>query len=234
MKLLKKSVLVNELAEQRKAQIDEGIAIARKVDVLRQTLASLQKQQADFLNGMQLELEKRTKFLLDEIATREQIVIGLEERRKKLLEPLDNEWAKVEQGKKEVLFDKELVKKGLERIADKESKANEKYQNSKNVLARVNVRERELLKVYNKADENTQETENIKKKAIEDKERIDKYVAEQNQILLTREANIAVAERENQIEKDRLEILNSEIIKTKAQLEDQRKTLERAINRTKK
>lgn len=234
MKLLKKSVIANELAEQRKTQIDEGLSIARKVDTLRNTLASLQKQQADFLNGMQAELEKRTRHLLDEIATREQIVISLEERRQKLLIPLTAEWEKIKMAQREVLFDKELIRKGLEKLADKERKSEEKYANSKVVLARVNVRERELLKVYAKAEENTQQTETIKQKALEDKARIDKYVEEQNQILLTREAEIAVKERENIIEKDRLEVLSREIIKTKAQLEDQRKTLERAITRIKK
>jgi hypothetical protein len=234
MKLLKKSVLVNELAEQRKSQIDEGMAIARKVDILRQTLASLEKQQADFLNGMEAELQKRTKFLLDEIADRERIVITLEDRRKKLLVPLDAEWSQLEQAKKGVLFDKELVKKGLEKIAEKEAKAEEKYQASKTTLARINARERELIKVYDRAELDAEETEKIKVKALEDKARLDKYAEEQNDALLKREAEVAVAERENSIEKDRLENYKKNLEKATKQLEDRINTQERNEQRIKR
>lgn len=233
MKLLKKSALANELAQQRQAQIDEGIAIARKVDTLRQTLASLEKQHSDFLNGMQSELEKRSRYLLNEIATREKILIEIEERRQKLLIPLDAEWEKLNQEKSKLATDKDLIAKGLLKIQEKQKLTDEKYQESKKTLARINVRERELVKVYDKAEENSKEIETIKKNCLKDKERLDQYIKEQTQSLLEREAEIAVRERENQIKSDKLEIKEKEIIKTKAQLEDQRKTLERALARKK-
>jgi hypothetical protein len=43
MRLLKKDEIRKELAEERKSQIDEGLAIAKKVDAMRELLQIEQK-----------------------------------------------------------------------------------------------------------------------------------------------------------------------------------------------
>ena len=48
MKLLAPKELNNKLQEQKASEISQGMFLAKKVDALRENLASLEKQQAEF------------------------------------------------------------------------------------------------------------------------------------------------------------------------------------------
>ena len=63
MKLQPKQQITQSINLERKTQIDEGIALAKKIDVLRETLASLEKQHQDFIAGSRVEIEKNLKVL---------------------------------------------------------------------------------------------------------------------------------------------------------------------------
>lgn len=231
MKLFKKSVVASEAAEQKRRQIDEGIAIARKVDALRETLASLEKQQSEFIRGTETELKAKAANLIDGIARMEWEISQLEERRKSLISPLDGEWIKVSREKNLVEAQKDDLARKLAEAEESNSEAEDKYANAKSVLAKVKVRERELEKAYSDASAAKSEAEKSKERKLMKEKVSDERIAEKDQELLSREAGIAAKERENQIEKERLERENREIIRTRAQLEDQRGTLERAMKR---
>lgn len=234
MRLLKKSAVASEASQQKKQLIDEGIAIARKVDALRQALAGLEEQQSRFVGGMEEELRRRTKALFDEIAGRESEIRALEERRKDLTAPLDAEWQKVRSASSEVQSSKMLIEKGLKVLAEKEKMSEEKHRNSKAVLARVNVRERELLKIYEKAEEAADSAEIMKAIAAKEKEESGRDIAERHQAILSREASVAVREREQDILAAMIEEKEREIISEKARLKDRSDTLERAFRRLQK
>lgn len=176
MKLLSRKTVVNEVAEQRRLAIEEGLLIARKVDKLRQTLASLEKQHTDFLNGMQAELKNRSETLLNEIALRELEIVQLSEKRKRLEQPLAKEWEMLKVAQLENEKTRDILAKGLLKLADREKKTLENYEESKKTKARINVQERELIKVYEKAEQNVKETEDIKKDALDKMARVDKYI----------------------------------------------------------
>lgn len=61
MKLLTKSQIVVSNSQIKKSQIEEGVRIAKKIDLLREELLSLQKQRLDFIEGTKNEIVKRTE-----------------------------------------------------------------------------------------------------------------------------------------------------------------------------
>ena len=65
MKLLERKTLTSDFNLQRKMQVDEGVIIARKVDVLREALTSLEGQHKNFIAGMRQDLINQTKVLED-------------------------------------------------------------------------------------------------------------------------------------------------------------------------
>lgn len=220
-----------QIAKERKAQIDEGVALARKVDALRETLGNLEAQQTSFLNGMQSELHNRTNHLIEKIAGMERDVLDLEEKRKELLKPLSNEWAEVNMKRAEIDSIKLILDKNLSKTAEKEQKLTLLGNGIKERLSRIKVRERELDKVYLSADEVKNDIENIKLDILKQKE---------SQIISFEQANKKLLQREKDIESrqftldnrlEQIEIAEKEIKEEKIRLLDQRQTLERAMAR---
>lgn len=231
MQLLKKSAVQGELAQQRKQLIDEGVKIASKVDLLRQTLADLEVQQAQFVEKSRMELEAQTKTLFNEVVYRKQEIESLEEQKRLLLIPLDEEWNKVQEKTKEVdSLAIDLISK-IEKLESKERLVEEKNTDAKNTLYRINVRERELIKLYDNEKIKESEINERVNETIARQDEIEKYFENKNSELLSREAVIAVKERENQIAKEKNEEERQDIINIKIQLEDQRLTLEDLVKK---
>lgn len=231
MKLLSKRQINTDIARERKNQIDEGITLATKIDTLRRTLADLESQHKKFIDGMQGELELRTKDLLDNIAYLQREILELKEERKKLQIPLDSEWVKVTNKLSDIEKREIQIKKGLVVLAEKNKKADERYKKSKSTDQRINVRERELNKVYESQEKTLADIEFRNQQGIEEKERLDKYIEEKNKELLSREAEIAVKEREVGIARDHLERDRRELINRTALIQDREQTLERELKR---
>lgn len=220
-----------EIENQKAKQIKEGLAIAKKVDALRETFASLQEQHQKFIEGMQEDLKARTETLDAEINSKTLEVQDLEERRLKALKPITEETNRNELLKDELMAKRETLSGDIQKIKDKETKTKEIYEKGKATLAKINSRERRLDEVYEKAEKNTKETEKIKEKAVQEKAKFDSYMEEKLKELLTREASIAEKERglETTAQKlvdDRNILLEREII-----LKDREETLAREIKR---
>src|ERR1700750_2532234 len=85
MKLLKKSIIDAEVNARKKAQMDEGIQLAQKIDTLRKTLNDLEVQHRNFIDGMQGELKKATDELFEEIAERKNEIKELQVQKDRLV-----------------------------------------------------------------------------------------------------------------------------------------------------
>lgn len=133
MKLWKKSAIVSELASQKKAQIDEGINIARKVDALRETLLSLQKQESDFINGMKDRLNTELSELEQKVVNLRDEVEELETRKTKFV-LLEEEY--------------EQAKKIKTQLKSKLDKVEERDKILKDKVTRIKIREKELNEAY--------------------------------------------------------------------------------------
>lgn len=233
MKLLPKSVINTELASQKKKQIDEGLMIAKKVDALRETLSSLEKQHRDFIGGMQIELKLQTQPLINEIAERKLEIENLKSKKEELLVPLTKEWNEVNEKRKELDQISEKLAKEQATLLQKEKVLEERLKKEKENIFKINTIRNELAKILKKGQENEEKT----KKALEfvelAKENSLKEIEERKQAILSRDAEVAVREREVQLQKETNDRDCKFIKEEKIRLLDQRATLERALNRKK-
>lgn len=157
MKLIPKSQIANDLASERANQIKEGLSLAKKVDVLRETLASLEAQHAKFLAGTQGELIKATEELQRKKQEVESEIAKLEIKRQTLLKPLDDEWASVKEAKEE-------LNKQLEAFDLKENELTTKEKAFKKEEKRI-----EKARII--AAEKEAESENLYRLATEDRDK---------------------------------------------------------------
>ena len=231
MRLPSKIEVNNQVATQRKRDIDEGLALARKVDALRQTLASLEQQHNTFIAGMEGELHKRTDFLISEVANLERDVADLEERKKQLQIPLDEEWAKVNARVKEI-ENSALKLKGLEdKLNQRELVQDERDRKSKEVLVRVKVRDRASRQAYEQAENTKNEADKIKAEISAKREIKEVEYAEKDKEYAIKEQSLVsykftLEKREEQVEMKEQEVKDKEI-----QLKDREETLERELKR---
>jgi hypothetical protein len=234
MKLLKKSTIQKDIAEQKRQQIDEGLTIARKVDALRLTLANLEGQHAKFIEGMKAELERQTGQLSKDVDNKRQEVAYLEAERLELIKPLTAEWEEVAKKSAEI----EQIKSDLLVVSaetlKKEKVLENKTRLESEALNRIKVRERELIRVYDGVAQNLQDTERIKQETITEKNRWDKYYDIKNAEFAEREKGITSYLFTLDKRKEQIEVEEKEIVNEKLRLKDQRETLERTLARINK
>lgn len=184
MKLLNRQRLNTDLQEQRMLQAQEGLRLAQRIDLLRETLATLEKQHADFLVQSQVTYKEAISSLQMQKSLLEGEIARLEERKAILREPLDQEWEELERQKKEQekvlvaisvrdtsVFQKESILLGKEKalslrekaIEDMEKVAKEDTASAQKELERVN----ELSK----------HTKNEYQKLIQEQERVETVLA---------------------------------------------------------
>lgn len=97
MKLLRQSDIQTLKNEEAKAEIDQGISLARKIDQLRKTAVEEQKQ----LEAFRVQSTETIRAELDSynelVRSRKAEIAQLELQRQELLKPLDEEWSKLYQ-----------------------------------------------------------------------------------------------------------------------------------------
>lgn len=234
MKLLKRSTLNTEVASQRKAQIDEGIIIAKKVDTLRQTLASLELQQKTFLSGMETELRKSTQHLIEEIALKKRELEELKVERTKLLEPLDKAWSDVRIKEKEILASWRVVETKEKNVDGRKTLLETKLAKAKESLFKIRTIEREIKRAYDDMEVLKAEAEDIKLKSLTDRDN-------QTREFEVKMSNLSRLEEKNKNDEIALTNLRELLDNRTLELNDREKavndkysTLERTINRLNK
>lgn len=120
MKLLSKTQILDDTNRQRKIEIDQGVQLAKKVDNLRELLATLERQHCDFISFSVLERTKKLGLLDSEINDKEKLLEKLEDKRKILLKPLDDEWTQLKQKQKEHIANIEALSLKQNELSKKE------------------------------------------------------------------------------------------------------------------
>lgn len=204
MKLFDKKTISNTLASQRKTQIEEGLSLAKKIDALRETLASLEAQQSAFIAGMKSELDRETKELSHERSILKQEVATLKEQRTQLQIPLDSKWNELHE-REEAIFSHE-----------------EKLRNDRDVFARIVSDNTELSRQIeiekgraaefsHSASENLVRSEEILEKAEERSNILRKKAKAIVELAEVRDEESVVREKRSLQEEQRL-ILREEIL----------------------
>jgi hypothetical protein len=233
MKLLPKQKVNSIVQDEKRAQIEEGINLARKIDALREKLADLQKQHELFVSGMEENLKERTDDLFKEIERRKVEIKLLEVKRQELLKPLDFEW-KIIKERLEGIEQRELnLKNEKDNLKRKEEGIQKKHDEAKEILSHIKVRERELTTAYSKAEDNLEVTEKIKLEIIQTKQKQDKLFEKKRKEQNEREAVLDSYKFTLDNRQEKLDEQEKLINEEKVRLADQRATLERAFNRIK-
>jgi hypothetical protein len=92
MKIPTRNVVNTQIADQRRHQVLEGVQIAKRVDVLRNSLAELERNQKNFIEQSTIELTKATDKLHTKKIVLEREIKEAEEKLAELKKPLDEEW----------------------------------------------------------------------------------------------------------------------------------------------
>lgn len=223
MKLLSPKELNSKVNAEKKATIDSGVFIARKIDALREEMLELQKNRDLFISGSQqvindslVGLQQKKDSLFKEIQE-------LEERRKELLKPLDEAWEKL--NKEKVLVTKELNDNYVLREQLKDESQN------------IEKEKKEITEIASRTRYNEEQTEKklSSARSLEEMAQRKYEIAEEEYIIQTSTYNKAMAEvnqrREeyengiyfyNQKEKD-LKERESKLSKEQAHFESQKR-----------
>ncbi len=233
MKILKKSEALTEANKQKQDQIDEGTAIATRVDTLRRTLADVQKQHEDYIAGMKAQLDKVINPL---IVQRDGLLSEIDHAKAELARlrlPLDKEWSDVNLKRAELDdMERELVLKEQDLVkaeADIDVSRGEVFED-RNITAEL-VRE---------AYKNVQDTHALKEEAEIMLTKAEAHKTEVERILEVRELDVLAKEKElgyrdrNLDNRENLVVARSIELDAKEKfINDKYETLERTINRLK-
>lgn len=217
------------MASERKAQIDEGVALAKKIDALRQTLGNLERQHANFLAGMETELHGRTDKLFQTIGALQKEVAELEERRALALIPLDAQMEEIRAKTADLGSFQDILKEKEAKVLQKEIIQDKRDQVSKEKLWLANSRDRASVDEYNRGFELTGQIEQAHKAIIASKEGHEKQMAIDNSLIANRLTAIESYEFTLKQRSDELDLREEELAAKNRQVENQRGILERAI-----
>ncbi len=203
MKLLEKQEINKSVQAERKAVIDSGIILAKKVDILRHELPALEKQRADFIASSKETIASEIKDLRSEKGILAAEIKEATKTLSKLREPLDAEWKALELEKDEVLSiktDSELFFQSI--ITERNELAQEKQliAETKEIIQFNDARAYRMLR---EIEEDRMESKKLRQEAqsLKESKEVELYSKEQG--LLEKEKNLEA--RELILKKERLE-----------------------------
>lgn len=234
MKLLAKKVIDSQVASQKKQQIDDGVKLAIRVDTLRQTKAQEEKNLEEFRVGAVRSVSQEIEVLTIKRDSLRSEVTDLMEQAKLNQIPLDKEWNKLNIEKSKLLSQQESLEKDRELLEKDKTELVVSLQDLEIEKSRVESIKDQTVLEYGIAHRISEEVEKDKRNIEILKEVTFREVEEIKNSALRKETEIDF----KLVNLNNREIILKEkevqIIKTKLQLEDQRGTLERALNRLNK
>lgn len=231
MRLLDKRVLNGSVAQERKRQIDSGVELAKKVDVLRETKLKEEAQLAQFRS----ESIARTQEEIDaKIKEKNSLESKIEDRKRELLklrEPLDAEWGEVNskiRGVNALSLSLNQMQGELERGIALNIRRERENEEEKERIAEE--RERSVQALI-EADLSKKEASALLSKARTKSDNLVKTAENKDNLASQRE--VEVADRERSVEKElkRLKVIEKEQKRKDREIKDKYETLQRDIKR---
>ena len=233
MKLLSKTEVITGKAKDRRLEVNEGVKLATKVDALRKLAADEQANLIKFRNETLKKVREDLDAAMDERDAIHLEVQGLKQQRIHLQEPLDKEWHKVKEERKELT--NETI-----RLIDKSDQL-DRHEEELLIKAReIEIDKERVVEIKQLASQALSEANETKRRA---EDILQNSIQKNNEVNIDCEVRLKNITQEESKLKFREVDLNSKeanlkldeenIIRIKAQLEDQRQTLERAMKRIK-
>lgn len=153
MKLLPKSQVLSRINAQKKTEIDSGVTIAKKIDVLRETYAHEESNLRLFRENAVKDVTAEIKTLCAERDVLKEQIVSLNQTRTDLIKPLDAEWAIVKEAQAKLIEDQEILQ------GDKK--------NLKSEWAELDVQRAKVIQTYQSATQKEHEAEQNRADSIE-------------------------------------------------------------------
>lgn len=235
MKLLSKSEIDKAKAQDRQREVNEGMKLAKSVDSLRETHAHeeavLTKFRENTLKEAMDDISKAEaeKRILDEE------VKNLRQEREILLNPVDLTEAREKVGMDRVEVDRQKQENSEKEISlvSRETQVRSSLKEIEDEKSRIANHDEVALKYLSDSEEKFKESEKVKKETEEWKKQVEKELKKAEAGLKLREINLKAREQELIVEKEQADLKSKELQVQEIRLQDQRETLERALNRIK-
>ncbi len=219
MKLLDKKRILADENLQKKQQIDEGVRLARKVDLLREELMSLESQHKSFLERSKSELDKTLGPLIERKAQLEKEIKQGETKILELRKPLDKEWSILHK-------EKEKIEEKINLLHSKEADLSKRNDEISVKEKKLKVRETNITALEEDTTKLNKDASDLKKEAKAINAKAKKEHSEQ--VANFDKENTLLASKQKQVEIDAKE--NARIKAIQDKKEKHLNDRERAIN----
>lgn len=226
MKLPSRIELNNSIASQRKAQIDEGVRIAQKVDILRQKNADITSQHETYISGMERELHERTDSLIKKVAELGREVETLEERKRLAVPPLEEDVDRFREAQKELERFRLFLEERDAELLRKEKTQAQRDVKSKELMVKVKSRDRASVKAYEKAE---QVIQNAEKLSLETEAKVDgemKRIQQKDKDLHARDRELLAFESSLNVKEEQLREREETVVRDKLHIASQQASLQ--------
>ncbi len=227
MRLLPKNELNQAKAAEQKLKIEEGLKIAHRVDVVRQTLLAEEAGLEKFRRETMAKIHEETVRLLQKVEDLKGEVGQLETRRAEALKPLDNEWAALAEAKKQFNVDLQDLNEKSVVVAEREKQAAKAVKQASDALTRAATRDDVSREKLNEANAYHREAKRARKAALTVEAKA-KALSEAMEAELThRDMEAAARERSVTMKEATLNERETELAKGWALLEDRKALFEK-------
>lgn len=234
MKLLGKPEVNVLKAQERRKEVEEGVKLAKRVDNLREKIATDLSDFVKFKNASLNKLKEDLMVLQEEKDTllRELPILRLEKA--DLRRPLDREWEELSRSKVNLAKEWTSLREFESDLTEKEQQITQKKKN----LAVDALKLENLKAIY---QGNVKDSEEMMKASLEMRqnfikefEKLDREWVQKQNTLINREEEIEARSIDLKNERDHFGEEKKDFIKQKILLADREKTLEREYKRLKK
>lgn len=233
MKLLPKSEIDRLKAVEKKAEIDEGLKLARKIDNLREVRAAEEAALETFRRETLTNINEEISQKVTERDTLKAEVTGLEKRKKEAQEPLDNEWVKVSDTKAELDRRGEGLDARESILQSRETELNARERFITKVNLTASGREERAIELLKEAEQNKKDTKLALEEAQKTKEVAEAHRKEVEESLVKREQAVSSREEGVKLKEEAADAREVELNKRETQIADREATLERTLKRIK-
>ena len=178
MKIPSKQQVSVQIADQKRHQVAEGLIIARKIDVMRDSLLNLERNQKNFIEQSTKELTEATEKLYTKKVVLEREIKEAEIKLAELRKPLDEEWGRATEKKLELeAYANQLAVKKLNFDLDKDEFLKKQDKLSKQEKHNDLIQE-QFCRLLEEAKQEKLLADQILKDTIANRDEIEKELAE--------------------------------------------------------
>lgn len=233
MKLLPKKQVAAQVAQQTKEHIDKGLALAGKIDVLRETLLNEEKRLNDFRKQSTAAVQEEID---TKIRERDSLLGEIQRRKDELAElrkPLDSAWEEVQKALAHIQEERQEISSKEIELTQAIALNIQRERANKQETQRTKEELRLASEARDKAEELKKDAAQHLMKARTEATAIISRADEREEAVILREEEVEKQEKENKEVTKQQEKTAKELEIKARQIKDQYETLQRNINRLK-